>query len=176
MEPLLDPEEQDLERGLLSAGRDIHMSRRLQTQTLAALGVGAVSLTAAATAQAGTAVWFKTKIGILLLSVGGTMSALGASYWIADSDGRSRWSCGQQRFSSTARSSEKFSIAPHRNASSSRARAVGKSGRAYGGLISHSGLISRPISGGGRCQVFNSACYEQRAAARDLKDGRDLRR
>ncbi len=89
MEPILDPEEQDLERGLLSAGRDVHMSKRLQAQTLTALGVGAVSLTAAATAQAGTVVWFKTKIGILLLSVGGTMGALGATYWIADSMGGS---------------------------------------------------------------------------------------
>lgn len=90
MEPLLDPEERDLEQSLLSAGRDIHMSKRLQTQTLAALGLGAVSLTAAATAQAGSVVWFKTKIGVLLLSVGGTMGALGAGYFVSESSNTER--------------------------------------------------------------------------------------
>jgi hypothetical protein len=83
MEPLLDPEEHELEQNLLRAGRDVHMSHRLQAQTLAALGVGAVSLTAAATAQAGSIVWFKSKVGVLLLSIGGTMGAIGAGYFVA---------------------------------------------------------------------------------------------
>jgi len=39
-EPLLDPEDRDLEHALLEAGRDVHMSAGLRQRTLAALGVG----------------------------------------------------------------------------------------------------------------------------------------
>jgi hypothetical protein len=61
MEPLLDPEFEELERELLRAGREVKMSPALQAKTLAALGVGAAGVTVAATAKAGTLGWLSSK-------------------------------------------------------------------------------------------------------------------
>lgn len=61
MEPLLDPEFEEMEKALLRAGREVKMSPALQAKTLAALGVGAAGVTAAATAKAGTLGWLSSK-------------------------------------------------------------------------------------------------------------------
>lgn len=73
----MDPkfESVDLEEELLRAGREVRMSPELRNRTLAALGVGAIGLTATATAKAGTLASFVQKPGVLFGA--GLVGALG---------------------------------------------------------------------------------------------------
>lgn len=73
----MDPkfESVDLEEELLRAGREVRMSPELRNRTLAALGVGAIGLTATATAKAGTLASLAQKPGMLFGA--GLVGALG---------------------------------------------------------------------------------------------------
>lgn len=73
MDPKSEPV--DLEEALLRAGRDVRMSPELRNRTLAALGVGAVGLTTATTAKAGTLAALANKPGLLFGA--GLVGALG---------------------------------------------------------------------------------------------------
>jgi hypothetical protein len=89
MDPAFEPE--DLEESLLRAGRDVRMSPELRQKTLAALGVGAVGVTSAATAKAGTLASFTSKPAALLgAGLAGAVGVAGvvvaASGWLGGQD------------------------------------------------------------------------------------------
>lgn len=78
MEPILDPEERELEEGLMRAGRDVGMSPKLRDKTLAALAAGSVGVTAASGAKAASTFgWMTSKVGAIW-SVGAVVGVGGA--------------------------------------------------------------------------------------------------
>lgn len=90
MEPGFESE--DLEETLLRAGRDVRMSPELRQKTLVALGVGAVGVTSAATAKAGTLTWLASKPSALLGA--GLVGALGVAGAVAIGGGWSEEGSG----------------------------------------------------------------------------------
>jgi hypothetical protein len=92
MEPILDPEDRELEEGLLRAGRDVGMSPQLRDKTFAALAAGTVGVTAVSGAKAAsTFSWLTTKAGALwtagaVVGVSGAV-ALGAGVGTTSPEG-----------------------------------------------------------------------------------------
>src|SRR5690606_29940314 len=90
-ECVMDPkfESVDLEEELLRAGREVRMSPELRDRTLAALGIGAIGLTATATAKASTLATLAQKPGVLFgAGVVGALGVVGAvavgGGWLAE--------------------------------------------------------------------------------------------
>ncbi len=75
MEPILDPEQRDLEESLLRAGREVGMSPELRMKTLATLGLGSAGAAAAVGAKTGALGWLSGKAGAVWTA--GVVGALG---------------------------------------------------------------------------------------------------